>query len=467
MNFRQRLKNKDGQLRLRMQLLLLLGAPLVVIIAGLFWLVNDQALRLQQAQIDAVSPIVLQARKDEIQHFVEAGVKVLAHFCAKTDVDGKYLKEGLELLRLMDFGKKSDDNYFFIYDLQGVNVMHPRKRNIEGTSLWLHKDVRDGSYVIQRLIQEARAGGGFVDYNWDRPSTKQIERKLGYVELVPGCNLMIGTGLYLDHLREAEDAIRRKTQQEVETTTVMILWISLAAILLVAAGGLVVNLNEQRQANQKLRAMAQKVVQSQELERTRVARELHDGVTQSLASVKFIFESADIQLERGKFAAAGATLKHGIIQIIGALVDVRRISHDLYPTILDDQGLAVALEQLAREFSARTALVVDYASQGDVIVQKDVAKSLYRFAQQALGNIETHAKAGHIKVSLRLSKGILLRVEDDGVGFDPRVMQLHREGLGLTNMRERIEMLGGVFAVLSRPGCTVLKAYFPPESLRS
>jgi two-component system NarL family sensor kinase len=80
-----------------------------------------------------------------------------------------------------------------------------------------------------------------------------------------------------------------------------------------------------------------------------VARELHDGVTQSLASVKFIFESADIQLERGKFAAAGATLKHGIIQIIGALVDVRRISHDLYPTILDDQGLAVALEQLTVE----------------------------------------------------------------------------------------------------------------------
>jgi two-component system NarL family sensor kinase len=466
MNFRQRLKNRDGQLRLRLFLLLLAAAPLILAIAGVSWIVNDQAKRLEQAQIDAVSPIVMQARKDEIQHFVQAGVKVLAHFCAKSTGDPKAKDEGRELLRLMDFGEKSDDNYFFIYELNGVNVMHPRLP-IEGKSLWEKTDALDGTFVIQRLIKQARGGGGFVEYNWNRPSTNKVERKLGYVELVPSCNWMIGTGLYLDHLREAEDAIRRKTQQEVETTRVMILWIALAAILLVAAGGLAVNLNEQRQANQKLRVMAQKVVQSQELERTRVARELHDGVTQSLASVKFIFESADIQLERGKFAAAGATVKHGISQIIGALIDVRRISHDLYPTILDDQGLAVALGQLAREFSARTSLVVDFASEGDLNASKDIAKALYRFAQQALGNIEAHAKAGHIKLSLRLSKGILLRVEDDGVGFDPKVMQQHREGLGLTNMRERIEMLGGVFALLSRPGCTVLKAYFSPESLRS
>lgn len=467
MNFRQRLKNRDGQLRLRLLLLFLAVVPLLLAIAGVVWIVNDQAKRLEEAQIEAIKPIVLQARKDELQHFVQAGRKVIAHFCAKAGIDPRARNEGRELLRLMDFGQKSDDNYFFIYETNGVNVMHPRKPVLEGKSLWEFKDELDGSFVIQRLIARAREGGGFISYNWNRPSTGMIEPKLGYVELVPECNWMIGTGLYLDHLREAEDAIKRKTELEVKTTRDIILLIAAVALLLVAAGGFAVNLNEQRHANQKLRAMAQKVVQSQEQERTRVARELHDGVTQSLASVKFIFESADIQLDRGKSEAASVSLKHGISQIIGVLVDVRRISHDLYPTILDDEGLGVALEQLAREFSTRTTIPVEFSAHGAPVVQKDVAKALYRFAQQALGNIESHAKAGHIKLSLRQSKGILLRVEDDGIGFDASAMQQRREGLGLTNMRERIEMLGGVFAVLSKPGCSVLKAYFSPESLRS
>ena len=213
--------------------------------------------------------------------------------------------------------------------------------------------------------------------------------------------------------------------------------------------------------------MAQKVVQSQELERTRVARELHDGVTQSLASVKYIFESADIQLDRGKTQAASVALKAGIEQTIGVMIDVRRISHDLYPTILDDAGLGLALEQLGREFGTRTRIPLAVEIEEIRKMQKEAAKTLYRFTQQALGNIEMHAHARHIKISLRQNKGILLRVEDDGVGFDAEtVMHQRREGLGLTNLRERIEMFGGTFAVQSAPGKTILSAYLPPESIQ-
>jgi two-component system NarL family sensor kinase len=313
----------------------------------------------------------------------------------------------------------------------------------------------------------ARQGGGFVDYFWPRPSTKKSEPKLGYVELVPECNWMVGTGLYLDHVREAEDAIKSRTALEINDTLDKILLIFLIALMLTAAIFLAVSLNDQRTANERLRAMAQKVVQSQELERTRVARELHDGVTQSLASVKYIFESADIQLDRGKTQAASVALKAGIEQTIGVMIDVRRISHDLYPTILDDAGLGLALEQLGREFGTRTRIPLAVEIEAIRKMQKEAAKTLYRFTQQALGNIEMHAHARHIKISLRQNKGILLRVEDDGVGFDAEtVMHQRREGLGLTNLRERIEMFGGTFAVQSSPGKTILSAYLPPESIQ-
>jgi two-component system NarL family sensor kinase len=276
---------------------------------------------------------------------------------------------------------------------------------------------------------------------------------------------MIGTGLYLDNLREAEDAIRG-TKEEIQNTRDKFLLIALTSLLLSAAGGLVVTLKEARSANKKLRAMAQQVVQSQEVERTRVARELHDGVSQSLASVKFIFESADILLSREKSEAAASTLKQGIAQIIEAMIEVRRISHDLYPTILDDGGLAPALEQMGREFEGRTSIAVTVSAEGLGTIQKEAAKSLYRFAQQALGNIEEHADAKAVKINLRQNKGIFLRIEDDGQGFDVNTILLQRRsGLGITNMRERIEMLGGIFSLRSRPGCTVLRAYLPPESI--
>jgi two-component system NarL family sensor kinase len=214
--------------------------------------------------------------------------------------------------------------------------------------------------------------------------------------------------------------------------------------------------------------MAQKVVQSQEVERTRVARELHDGVTQSLASVKYIFEAADIQLDRGKTEAASGALKEGIAQVIGAMVDVRRISHDLYPTILDDQGLGMALKQLAREFGTRTGIPVIAAVADLPVLQREAAKALYRFVQQALGNIEAHAQAREIKISLWHNKGIKLQIQDNGIGFDvPQTTQKSRDGLGLTNMRERIEMLGGRFEIQSEPGLTALTAYLPAESIQT
>jgi len=367
----------------------------------------------------------------------------------------------------MEFGdKEADDNYFFVYKTDGTSVMHARKPQLEGKNLWNLKD-QTGKLLIQELIQQASKGGGFVDYYWSRPSTGRDEPKVGYADLIPECGWIIGTGLYLDQLREAEDKIREETQRQFADTRDKILLTALVSLLLVAAGGLAVNLSEQRNANAKLRAMAQKVVQSQEAERTRVARELHDGVSQSLASVKFIFESADIQLDRGKLEGASSAIKAGVTQIRDAMIDVRRISHDLYPTILDDQGLGVALRQLAREFQERTGIPVSVDVTTGKPIQREASKALYRFVQQALGNIEAHAQASNIQIRMQQGIGLELQVIDDGIGFNVQAMQgSHSGGLGLINMRERIEMLGGGFEVMSRPGRTSIKAFLPQESIQ-
>lgn len=467
MNFRRRLKNGDGQLKLRLKLLGLAAAPLLLAVIALIWMIPALQKESEERAIEAVKPIVLKARRDEIQHMVQAGKKALTYFCKAGANDPRMIKEGLALIRSMEFGdKKTDDNYFFVYKTDGTSVMHARKPEIVGTNLWNMTD-QTGKFLIQELIGQAMVGGGFVEYYWTRPSTKQDEPKLGYADLIPECDWMIGTGLYLDQLREAEDAIRTETRLQFSNTRDKILLIALASLLLVAAGGLAVNLSEQRNANAKLRAMAQKVVQSQEAERTRVARELHDGVSQSLASVKFIFESADIQLDRGKLEGASKAMKAGVAQIIDAMIEVRRISHDLYPTILDDQGLGVALKQLAREFQTRTGIPVSVDIKDAKPIQREASKTLYRFVQQALGNIEAHARASGIRIQMRQGNGLELRVTDDGVGFDVHAMQENRSGgLGLVSMRERIEMLGGGFAVTSRPGQTTVQAFLPPESIQ-
>ena len=444
--------------------LLLAAVPLVLAIAAVVWVVRQQSDQLAQAQIAAMQPVLLQARKDELQHFVQSGRRAVAHLYENTGLDDAQARQqALELLRRMDFG---NDNYFFVYDLQGKSLMHPRLPELQGRSQWeLHDSA--GAPIIQQLVRQAQAGGGFVDYMWNRPSTAHNERKLGYVELVPEWGWVMGTGLYLDHLQEAQALITQSTATAVQKTRNQILLIASAALLLVAGGGLAMTLYEQRAADAKLRAMAQKVVHSQEDERSRVARELHDGISQQLVSVKFVAESALLQLERGN-ADAAPTLRQGVAMLQGLVRDVRRISHDLRPTLLDDVGLASALVQIAREFGERSGIQVETQVASLPPIPEAVATALFRVAQEALGNIEKHAGAQHVQLQLSYGDGgLALQLRDDGAGFDvPATLRQARSGLGLTNMRERIEMLGGSFSLASAPGATLLRAQMPATVLK-
>jgi two-component system NarL family sensor kinase len=461
-NLRERLSNRDGELFLRLKLVGIATVPLILAVAALVWFVVNQANESKLAIFKAVQPIVMQSKRDELQHFVQAGRKVISHFCEIGKANPGAMREGLELVRHMDFGDKSNDNYFFIYELNGTVVMHPRLP-IEGKIIWDKKD-RKGKFVIQELIAAAKAGGGFVDYWWNRPSTGQDELKLGYVELVPECNWMIGTGLYVDSMKSIEETIQEITRREVENTRDKILLIALAALLLVAAGGLAINLSEQRHANERLRIMAQKVVQSQEAERARVARELHDGILQSLASLKYVLETGVYLLDNGNLPSGRKLLGNVVMQTSAVMTDVRHISHGLHDSRIDDIGLGATVERLGQDVADRTGLSAEIAIDPLPKIQGEAATSMLRVIEQALVNIENHAKASRFRIGLRVKDGLSLLVEDNGVGFDvKRLLADPRDGIGLQTMRERIEMLGGSFAIESEPGRTAVKAFLPPE----
>ena len=165
--------------------------------------------------------------------------------------------------------------------------------------------------------------------------------------------------------------------------------------------------------------MARQIVTTQEAERARVARELHDGVSQWLVSVKYQFESAQDRARRSNAdSELVRTLDGGLQRLREVLGEVRRISHDLRPALLDDLGLARALEHLAREWSGRSGVAVETACEDPGPMPEAVATALFRVAQEALGNVERHARAGQVSLALQRSDGALrFEIVDDGQGF--------------------------------------------------
>jgi signal transduction histidine kinase len=222
---------------------------------------------------------------------------------------------------------------------------------------------------------------------------------------------------------------------------------SLAALLvwpaIVAAAGLfAVRVSRHRTA-------LRQVVAAQELERQRLALELHDETAQTLAAALMMLARAEQATNSSDAAAANTKLR----ELIGeTLASVRGLAVDLRPRSLDDFGLATAMERLAATFAERTGIRVDVDldSAADRL-PAEVELALYRIAQEALGNVARHAGAAHVRVALqRTPGGATLVVQDDGRGFDPG--RAAGCGLGLAGLRQRAELLGGRLAVVSRPG---------------
>ncbi|RIK77818.1 hypothetical protein DCC62_08785 [candidate division KSB1 bacterium] len=218
--------------------------------------------------------------------------------------------------------------------------------------------------------------------------------------------------------------------------------------------GRVEDISERKSAEAALRKMRQSILAAQEAERSRIARELHDDVCQRLSATKLHLGALTNSLGPNNKALLP---KLRIIkqQVDKNIIEVRRISLHLRPTALDDLGLIKALRQLCNEFKKDHHLTISLRATNSLSAFCDAAMgiALYRIVQEGLSNISKHARATNVLVKLaKRQNALTLDIEDNGKGFIPeKVKAPHAAGhqLGLLNMKERAELLGGTFRVES------------------
>lgn len=446
-------------MQLRFKIATLIILPLLLAITALGTLVIHRAHHLAEQQAVLIEDSLYNAKRAELKHYVQLALTAIDPLYQSGKNDAATQEQAKAILRGISYG---NDGYFFVYDLAGNNLVHPRKPELVGRNLWNLTDPH-GRLVIRALLDKAQNGDGFQRYEWEKPSTHKLSEKLGYVVLLQRWGWVIGTGVYLDDVERATHASRERARANVHTTLLGIAAVALGAVLLVFAGGLALNVSEHRVADEKLKALAQRLVNSQEQERARVSRELHDGVSQLLVSTKFQFELAQHKLETGDIGALEA-LHKGLAGLSDALGEVRQVSHDLRPSALDMLGLSAALTQLAKEFEQRSGAKVVVNNQlGDIALSDQEAVALFRIAQEAFTNIERHAGAGYVALELGCTdKKVRMAITDDGCGFDVEgVSRSTTTGIGLHNIRERVEHLGGALALASTEGGTVLEVTLP------
>ena len=448
-------------MKLRQKVIFLAITPLIFALCAIALAVQHQSALLAQQQRDTIQQAYLSSKEAELKHYVALATHSISHLYNSGRNDEATRNEAKRILESLSYG---DDGYFFLYDMQGNTLMHPRQPDLVGKNLFEMRDAL-GRPTIQNLLQRARKGGGLERYMWVKPSTQKAVAKLGYVIAMPNWGWMMGTGIYLDDVDRALAQIDTQQSGNIHNTMLWIALIAIAAALVVAGAGLALNVSEHRVADAKLKVLAQRVVESQEEERARLSRDLHDGISQWLVSIKLQIEAGMIRLASPKpeqRQAATAVFEHAADQLSNVMGEVRRISHNLRPAILDDLGLAAALHHLGQEYTLSSGTPVHFDTTGAVDALSDVANTvLFRVAQEALTNIERHAGAHHIGIRLTgTAAGVSLRISDDGNGFDAESIALHpKHGIGLRNMMERMDAIGGRFEIVSSTEGTVLTAY--------
>ena len=450
------------------KLTLLASVPLVLAVAAIAALVALQARALADREISTLETQLIEAKKAELRNYVTQarnGFYFVYGSAAPDDQEAK--AQVAQILAAMIYG---DEGQFFVYDYDGNALVSPRDTNRINHN-WTGERDSAGTPVVDELIRIARDGAGFHSYLWPKPSTGEEARMITYVTSFPSWQWAVGTGVFIDDVLASVATSRADVETRGRRTFVYIGAITLSALLTVFGTGMLINLRERRLADAKLKKLTQRVFDAQEEERGRVARELHDGISQLLVGVRYALDNARRRLERGDPTAQEPLLK-GIASLGEAITEVRRISRDLRPGVLDDLGLGPAIKTLAEDFQARTGITCDFAT---VVfrnrLDNDAKIALYRIAQEALTNIERHAGATAVQIDLRgHRRGGTLQIIDNGRGLSADERS-RASGLGLRNMQERMEQMGGTLRLSEAPGggtsieaSVPLTHMLPPES---
>jgi two-component system sensor histidine kinase UhpB len=204
---------------------------------------------------------------------------------------------------------------------------------------------------------------------------------------------------------------------------------------------------ENRQLEEQLRALSMRIEAVREEERTTIAREIHDELGQALTALKL--DLAALGREDARLTARAKTLAAATDVILD---QVRRISSELRPGVLDHLGLGAAIEWQAQEFERRTSTPCRLVARGDASLDPRTSTAVFRIFQEALTNVARHADAKEVEIVLQTNDELVsLEVRDDGRGITPEEIA-SRRSLGLLGMRERVQALGGELTIAGEAG---------------
>lgn len=211
------------------------------------------------------------------------------------------------------------------------------------------------------------------------------------------------------------------------------------------------DVTERVRAREELAAFAAEASGVREQEKTRIARELHDELAQSLTALKMdaLWVRDNMQADH---PGATAKLSQMLAMLDASVAATRRIAADLRPLLLDDLGLGPAIDWLVQNFAQRTGVKCELDMDDELELQEPYATAVFRIVQESLANVGKHAAAGHARVRIvRDGSSLMLSVEDDGIGFQAGgARKMH--SLGLVGLRERAHLLKGEVQITSAPG---------------
>ncbi len=448
------------------KLSLLAAIPLILAVAAIAAIVAYQSRVLAEREVQSLEHQLLEAKKAELRNYVTQARNGFYFIYGLAAPDDDLAKtEVAQILAAMIYGTEGS---FFVYDYDGMNLVNPRRTGLIGNDMSGLTDSA-GTPIVDELINLARQGSGYHTFLWPKPSTGEEALMVAYVLGLQDWRWAVGTGVFIDDVLATVASARAEVENRVRTTFIYIGVITLLALFIVFVSGMLLNIRERRLADAKLKELTQRVFDAQEEERGRVARELHDGISQILVGVRYTLDNARRRLGRDDQKGALPPLDKGIENLGTAITEVRRISRDLRPGVLDDLGLGPAVKALADDFRERTGIDTDFAT---VVfrnrLDQDSKTALYRIAQEALTNIERHSGATKVTIDLRGHKtGATLKISDNGRGLVTG-SERDKAGLGLRNMQERIEQLDGTLRILSSRGAdsgTVIEARVPLSHL--
>ncbi len=324
---------------------------------------------------------------------------------------------------------------------------------------------------LEKQLQAARAELAVVSRNFRRYSEEDIRAAYERAEtLQVALSVEREREKILRERRDDMDRSLRNLRGMVDRAERMVDTISMALDLLM---GNLENMLAEVGGLRERAEIAARIIQAQEAERVRIAREIHDGPAQSMANIVLRAEICQKLYERGEVEKVMAELRDLRDAVKESLRDVRRIIFNLRPMTLDDLGLGPTLRRYVEEFNTQGGAPVDLTVLGkEERLPQTVEVSAFRLVQEALNNARKHANATAVRVRVEFTpEALVVQVKDNGRGFD--VTAARKNGaesghFGLVSMSERLELLEGALSIDSSPGRgTVITARIPYEKAKA